>query len=325
MFLLDLRLVLRPEADERSVRFGLHSLGVAHDVRDRDRREHEPADPAQPDPVADPHVRELARDADRERVHCRRHRADGGAPDDHPRHHHAVVAEREHQRYQQRVEPQRLVRPAHRRAEQREQRHHGDDHEPRRVRAPRTRASRSRRRALRREHHRHERADREHEHEHADRAEEAAYAERHDDPGLRVLQPIEAVDRREEEVPDSLAEVLRRVDLSGTSLAPARLSRLCSYVPDGMRNAASQTRNVTMISTVIVLGNWKPFFSAALRSRPAALGHDDPFARSAYSSKNSVSASDGLLELVHEDALVRPVDVREARPSSPYRRIFRVF
>ena len=34
-----------------------------------------------------------------------------------------------------------------------------------------------------------------------------------DDAGLRVLQAVEAVDRREEEVADALAEVLRRIDL----------------------------------------------------------------------------------------------------------------
>ena len=64
-------------------------------------------------------------------------------------------------------------------------------------------------RAPGREHHRHERADREDEREHADRAEEAADAKGPDEAGLRVLEPVEAVDGRQEEVVDTLAEVLR--------------------------------------------------------------------------------------------------------------------
>jgi hypothetical protein len=130
-----------------------------------------------------------------------------------PRRDHPVVTEREHQGDEQRVEAERLVRPAHRGPQQREERHHRGDHEPRPC-AHRVceLADRDVERA-RGEHHRHERADREHEREHAHGTEEPADPEGHHRPGLGVLEAVEAVDRRQEEIADPVAEVLRGVDL----------------------------------------------------------------------------------------------------------------
>ena len=78
-----------------------------------------------------------------------------------------------------------------------------------------------------------------------------------------------------------------------------------------------------MTRTVIVLGNWKPFFVFPAGSDAVRLvGHLAPFARSAYSWKNSVSARTAFSHSSSR-ALVRAVDVGEAvrRPEDEHRRV----
>ena len=115
--------------------------------------------------------------------------------DDHRRGDHAVVAERGHQRDEQRVEAEGLDREAHRGAEQREQHHHRGDEQPALVPQPVREAPTATSRLWVAKRDRDERADRHDEDDDADLAEHPAERLGVDELGLGVEQPVDAVDR----------------------------------------------------------------------------------------------------------------------------------
>ena len=187
--------------------------GVAEHVGDGHRGQHHVHDQAQHDPVADPDVGRVGGDAGGERVDGRRHRADARAEQDHGGGDHPVVAQGQHEGYDQGVERQRLLGHALGGPAEGEQQHQDDDEGHAPTAEPAAHPGDPGVDGAGAHRHRYEDADGEHEQEDAGGAEELTGLVGADEPGLGRLDAVEAVDRRHEELVQPVVEGEVGVDL----------------------------------------------------------------------------------------------------------------
>ena len=122
--------------DQRAARIGLHAIGVAHDEDDADGRPDDEDDQPPDDALFDRDAGEARGDAGRERVDRRAEDADAAAEQEDGRRDESVVAGRDHDRDDQRVERQALLGHPERRATEREDDHQDRDHQPFTARQP---------------------------------------------------------------------------------------------------------------------------------------------------------------------------------------------
>ena len=122
--------------DQRAARIGLHAIGVAQHEDDADGRPDDEDDQPPDDALLDRDAGEARGDAGRERVDGRAEDADAAAEQEDGRRDKSVVAGRDHDRDDQRVERQALLGHPERRAAEREDDHQDRDHQPFAARQP---------------------------------------------------------------------------------------------------------------------------------------------------------------------------------------------